>query len=139
MGNPRVSPSVSIPGGVTRCKKCEVRLFTIGVILIFLPQYETVHSAVASRNRLHGTKWPSTNPKMLDVDFLTAEGAQQLSDGELVLSEEQVSGGTPAVGVEVGVVREEAKEEVEDRSGSVEDSGEWTTSKQRTGLPTFLQ
>lgn len=55
---------------------------------------------------------------MLDVDFLTAEGAHKLTDGELVLSEEQVlSDGTPAVGVEVGVARE-VKEEVEDRSGS---------------------
>ena len=52
-------------------------------------------------------KWPSTNPKHLDVDFLSAEGAQNLSEGGLALDEElvQPEGGAKEVG-------EEAKEVV---------------------------
>lgn len=77
-----------------------------------LPQYQTVEAAVATRNRLHGTKWPSTNPKLLDVDFLSAEEAQKLSEGGLVLEEELVQpDGGPK---EVGVAMEETKEEVKD-------------------------
>ena len=29
--------------------------------------------AAATRKRLHGMKWPSTNPKLLVADFLTIE------------------------------------------------------------------
>ena len=47
--------------------------------------------AVATRNRLHGTKWPSTNPKRLVLDYLTAPDALRLTNGELVVPEEFVS------------------------------------------------
>lgn len=80
-------------------------------------QYESVDVALSTRARLHGTKWPSTNPKLLDVDFLSAEEALRLSDGELQLEEERV---WPKEKPEVGVVAEEAKEE----AGKAEGEGE---------------
>ena len=90
-----------------------------------------MEAAVATRTRLHGTKWPSTNPKLLAVDFLSAEGAQKLSEGGLVLDEEQVQ---PAgvVMKEVGVAMQETKEEVK------EEVTNGATSQQvsgRTGRP----
>lgn len=45
---------------------------------------------MATRNRLHGIKWPTTNPKLLDVDFLTCEDALRLTEGELVLERQVV-------------------------------------------------
>lgn len=33
-------------------------------------QYSSTDTAIATRNRLHGLKWPSTNPKLLRSDFL---------------------------------------------------------------------
>ena len=32
-------------------------------------QYETTEEAEATRNALHGTQWPASNPKTLVVDF----------------------------------------------------------------------
>ena len=40
-------------------------------------------SAIATRARLHGLKWPSTNSKFLAVDYLTPEEASRISEGEL--------------------------------------------------------
>ncbi|KAI4876618.1 hypothetical protein NFI96_020564 [Prochilodus magdalenae] len=37
--------------------------------LIFLMQYPSKEEAVATREALHGVKWPSSNPKVLRVDF----------------------------------------------------------------------
>ena len=42
---------------------------------------------MSTRHRLHGLKWPSTNPKLLAVDFLSLEQVQKISDGELVVEE----------------------------------------------------
>ena len=46
-------------------------------------QYKKVDSAVATRARLHGLKWPSTNSKFLAVDYLTPEEASRISEGQL--------------------------------------------------------
>ena len=46
-------------------------------------QYEKVETAVATRARLHGLKWPSTNSKFLAVDYLTPEEASRISEGQL--------------------------------------------------------
>lgn len=35
--------------------------------------YETVEEAVATREALHGQRWPASNPKLLNVDFATKE------------------------------------------------------------------
>lgn len=35
--------------------------------------YETEEQAVATRNALHGTRWPLSNPKILSVDFSSEE------------------------------------------------------------------
>ncbi|KAL5467488.1 hypothetical protein EMCRGX_G031717 [Ephydatia muelleri] len=50
--------------------------------------YETQDVAAATRKRLHGMKWPSTNPKLLVADFLTIEEVAAISDGELVIKED---------------------------------------------------
>ena len=36
-------------------------------------QYETVEQAVATRQALHGKKWPASNPKVLGVEFRNME------------------------------------------------------------------
>ena len=61
--------------------------FSLSLSLSFSlsPQYDTLEAAVATRTRLHGIKWPVTNPKVLVVDFLSAEEALKLTDGELVI------------------------------------------------------
>ena len=46
-------------------------------------QYRGVESAVATRARLHGLKWPSTNSKFLSVDYLTPEDVARISEGQL--------------------------------------------------------
>ena len=50
------------------------------------PQFKSQEAAVATRNRLHGLKWPSTNPKLLAADFLTAEEVHTLTDGDMSVS-----------------------------------------------------
>ena len=47
-------------------------------------------AAVAARTRIHGTKWPSNNPKKLSVDFLSSDDALRLSAGELTVPAELV-------------------------------------------------
>jgi len=47
---------------------------------------------VAARTRIHGTKWPSNNPKKLAVDFLSSDAALRLSAGELTVPAELVGG-----------------------------------------------
>lgn len=32
-------------------------------------QYSSMEEAIATREALHGVKWPSSNPKVLRVDF----------------------------------------------------------------------
>ena len=58
------------------------RVWGWGFFLIF-SQYKKVDSAIATRARLHGLKWPSTNSKFLAVDYLTPEEATRISEGEL--------------------------------------------------------
>lgn len=48
-----------------------------------MSQYKRVDTAIATRARLHGLKWPSTNSKFLAVDYLTPEEATRISEGEL--------------------------------------------------------
>ena len=48
---------------------------------------------MATRNRLHGIKWPSINPKLLIVDFLSADEARQVSGGELIIEEQLAEAG----------------------------------------------
>lgn len=50
--------------------------------------YENQDVAVATRKRLHGMKWPSTNPKLLTADFLSVEKVAMISDGELIIKKE---------------------------------------------------
>ena len=50
-------------------------------------QYKSVESAVATRARLHGLKWPSTNSKFLAVDFLTPEDVTRITEGQLEVKE----------------------------------------------------
>lgn len=45
--------------------------------------YETNEEAVATRLALHGTRWPSSNPKVLAVDFATNEELDSLLNPEL--------------------------------------------------------
>ena len=42
---------------------------------------------MATRGRLHGLKWPSTNSKFLAVDYLTPEDVSRISEGQLEVSE----------------------------------------------------
>ena len=44
---------------------------------------------MATRDRLHGIKWPSTNPRLLCVDFLTPAEAERITQGEFVIREEK--------------------------------------------------
>jgi hypothetical protein len=39
------------------------------------------------RSRLHGLKWPSTNPQRLRVDFLSSKEVVGVSEGELIVDE----------------------------------------------------
>ena len=49
-----------------------VSLIAIIFAIIFY-QYETEDDAKATRQALHGTRWPSSNPKILRVDFSNDE------------------------------------------------------------------
>ena len=42
---------------------------------------------MATRARLHGLKWPSTNSKFLAVDYLTPEDVTRISEGQLEVKE----------------------------------------------------
>ena len=50
-------------------------------------QYASKEVAVTTRRRLHGLKWPSTNPKLLVVDFLSPKQVQKISEGDLMVVE----------------------------------------------------
>jgi len=47
-------------------------------------QYKSQESAVATRTRIHGIKWPSTNPKLLCVEYLTPGDVERITEGEMV-------------------------------------------------------
>ncbi len=65
----------------------------IHVMLLFLwPQYDTQDIAVATRARVHGVKWPTTNPKYLSVDYLSSGEVARVTDGQLVIQEEEDKG-----------------------------------------------
>ena len=88
--------------------------------------------AAATRRRLHGLKWPSTNPKLLAVDFLSPDQVQKISDGDLVVMEappevESMEGEEEERGEEVKGDGESEelvkKEEVEGGEGKSEEGG----------------
>ena len=83
-------------------------------------QYTSKEAALATRHRLHGLKWPSTNPKLLAVDFLSLEQVQKISDGDLVVVE-----APPEVEMEEEEKKErEGKEGVREGEGEKEGSGD---------------
>ena len=43
----------------------------------FHEQYETEEYAMEARKALHGKKWPSSNPKILQVDYATTDEVSQ--------------------------------------------------------------
>ena len=98
--------------------------------------------AVSTRRRLHGLKWPSTNPKLLAVDFLSPDQVLKFSEGDLVVmeappeaeakEEEEAEvrdgeGEKVEVGVSVGgegVKKKEEEEEEEKMAAGERDVGE---------------
>ena len=42
---------------------------------------------MATRGRLHGLKWPSTNSKFLAVEYLTPADVSRISEGQLEVKE----------------------------------------------------
>lgn len=42
---------------------------------------------MATRGRLHGLKWPSTNSKFLAVEYLTSADVSRISEGQLEVRE----------------------------------------------------
>lgn len=89
-----------------------------------------MEAAVATRGRLHGTKWPSTNPKLLAVDFLSAEEALKLTEGELVVGKELLQAGEPK---EMAADVEEAKKESKESNDKEEVVKEPAQSKEIDG------
>ena len=47
-------------------------------------QYNSVEEAAASRQALHGIKWPTTSPKILAVDFADNDEVSRCSHITLV-------------------------------------------------------
>lgn len=45
------------------------KYFTFEHPCVFLAQYSTTEESMATREALHGVKWPTSNPKVLRVDF----------------------------------------------------------------------
>ena len=78
-------------------------------------QYKSQESAVATRARIHGIKWPSTNPKLLCADYLTPSDVQRITDGEMVVE---------AVQEEEEEEEEEGEEEEEEEKEIRRESGE---------------
>ena len=74
-------------------------------------QYKSQESAVATRARIHGIKWPSTNPKLLCADYLTPSDVQRITDGEMVVE---------AVQEEEEEEEEEEEREIKGESGEEE-------------------
>jgi len=54
---------------------CIIMIFIALIHLCQIPmfQYQTVEQAVASREALHGKRWPASNPKLLGVEFRSME------------------------------------------------------------------
>ena len=77
-------------------------------------QYKSQESAVATRARIHGIKWPSTNPKLLCADYLTPSDVQRITDGEMVVEAVQ----------EEEEEEEEGEEEEEEEKEIRRESGE---------------
>jgi len=46
--------------------------------------YETVEQAIATREALHGKRWPTTNPKILGVEFRTADEVEFRKSNKVV-------------------------------------------------------
>ena len=46
---------------------------------------------MTTRRRIHGIKWPSTNPKYLVADFLSPSDVARISKGQFVIQEEDDS------------------------------------------------
>ena len=92
----------------------EFSLYTDFLLLVYSlhththTQYKSQESAVATRARIHGIKWPSTNPKLLCADYLTPSDVQRITDGEMV----------------VEAVQEEEEEEEEEEREIRGESGE---------------
>ena len=77
-------------------------------------QYKGIESAVATRARLHGLKWPSTNSKFLAVDYLTPEEASKISEGELEVKPFLVEDGGAGEAREAGETGEAMEMETAD-------------------------
>ena len=80
---------------------------------------------MATRNRLHGIKWPSTNPRLLCVDFLTPAEAERITQGELVIREEKE---VEPEREEVGPEEEEAEPEKDRPEPEMEAEEEGSTA-----------
>ena len=78
--------------------------------------------ATTSRQRLHGLKWPFTNPKLLSVDFLSPEEVKKISEGDLVVMTAPPAPEVSGKGGEEGEVG--GGEEEEERGGGGGDVGE---------------
>lgn len=71
---------------------------------------------MATRARLHGMKWPSTNSKFLAVDFLTPEDVSRISEGQLDVSKLTEGEPSKATGTDETEAVEAAAEKVETTS-----------------------
>ena len=84
-------------------------------------QYKSQESAVATRARIHGIKWPSTNPKLLCADYLTPSDVQRITDGEMVVEavqeEEEEEEGEEEEEEEKEIRRESGEEEKMEAEG----------------------
>ena len=70
---------------------CKIMIFVAWVPLICsykitMFQYETVEGAVATRQALHGKRWPASNPKVLGVEFRNMEEVLYLTFCLIVIS-----------------------------------------------------
>ncbi|XP_054164445.1 apoptotic chromatin condensation inducer in the nucleus-like [Oppia nitens] len=52
--------------------------------------YENIDEAIATRQALHGTQWPTSNPKLLSVDFSTKEELDTYLVGETVVNRDLI-------------------------------------------------
>jgi hypothetical protein len=53
--------------------------------------YDTVGEAIATRQALHGIRWPASNPKLLCVDFANKEELDSLLNEEININKEVVN------------------------------------------------
>ncbi len=47
---------------------------------------------MTTREAVHGIKWPTTNPKYLSVDYLDPGEVAKVTEGQLVIQEEEDKG-----------------------------------------------